>query len=65
MLPERAVGPARHRGRVGRLLDEGGDEAVGVDRHHAEGRGLLARHLEAARPSRPCRCARGRPTMIE
>ena len=37
-----------HRRRVGRLLDELGDEVVRVDCHHAESAGLRARHGDAA-----------------
>ena len=45
---QRAVGLARHRRRLGRLLDERGDVALLVDRHDAEGTRLGARHLDAA-----------------
>ena len=45
---ERQVRIVRHRRRIGRLLDEVGDAARGVDRHDAEARRLHARHLDAA-----------------
>ena len=45
---ERCVGPARHRGRVGRLLQERPDVVVVVDMHDAEAGRLAAWHLEAA-----------------
>ena len=45
---ERHVGLAGDAGRVGGLLDEGGDHVLLVDVHHAEAGGLHARHLEAA-----------------
>ena len=41
------VGAARHARRIGRLFQEFGDGAVVVDADHAEGGGLLARHLHA------------------
>ena len=45
---QRHVGLAGDAGRVGGLLDEGGDHVLLVDVHDAEADGLHARHLEAA-----------------
>ena len=45
---QRHVGLAGDAGRVGRLLDEGGDPVLVVDVHDAEADGLHPRHLEAA-----------------
>ena len=44
---ERAVGLAGDGRWILRLLDEVGDEAVRIDRHHAECGGVLARHVDA------------------
>ena len=48
MLASAMSGLARHRRRIGRLLEEVGDAVGVVDMHHAEAGGLRARHLEAA-----------------
>ena len=44
---QRALGLARHRRRIGGLLDKVGDAPFFVDRHHPEARRILARHFDA------------------